>query len=59
MTFGDALTAYAKTRERPKLKPKTNEYDDYRIKALLESWPELEKHGCQQNFPIPIANLGA
>jgi integrase len=44
MTFGDAAAAYKKQRENdPNLKAGTVEYDDYRIKALLESWPELEK----------------
>lgn len=43
MTFGDALAAYKQQRENdPNIKPGTREYDDYRIKALLESWPDLE-----------------
>ena len=42
MTFGDALAAYKQQRKNdPNLKPGTIEYDDYRIKALLESWPDL------------------
>ncbi|MGA9450528.1 MAG: site-specific integrase [Verrucomicrobiia bacterium] len=44
MTFGDAVAAYKQQRKNdPNIKPGTVEYDDYRIKALLESWPELEK----------------
>ncbi|MDE3067476.1 MAG: site-specific integrase [Verrucomicrobiota bacterium] len=44
MTFGDAVAAYKRQRKNdPNIKPGTVEYDDYRIKALLESWPELEK----------------
>ncbi len=44
MTFGDAVAAYTRQRKNdPNLKPGTVEYDDYRIKALLESWPELDK----------------
>jgi integrase len=44
MTFHDALTAYKQERKNdPNLKLGTVEYDGYRIKALLESWPELEK----------------
>jgi integrase len=44
MTFGDAVTAYKQQRANdPNIKPGTVEYDDYRIKALLESWPELEQ----------------
>jgi len=44
MSFGDAVAAYTRQRKNdPNIKPGTVEYDDYRIKALLESWPELEK----------------
>jgi integrase len=44
MTFGDAVAAYTHQRKNdPNIKPGTVEYDDYRIKALLESWPELGK----------------
>ena len=44
MTFGDALAAYKQQRDNdPNLKPGTKEYDAFRIKALLESWPDLEK----------------
>jgi hypothetical protein len=43
MTFEDALAAYKQQRKNdPNLKPGTIDYDDYRIKALLESWPDLE-----------------
>ncbi|MGA2247471.1 MAG: hypothetical protein ABSH48_20980, partial [Verrucomicrobiota bacterium] len=42
MTFGDCLEAF-KTRLAgdPSAKPKTREYYQYRIMALLESWPGL------------------
>jgi len=44
MTFGDALADYKQQRENdPNIKPGTKEYDSYRIKALLKSWPDLEK----------------
>ena len=44
MTFADAVAAYKRQRKHdPNLKPRTVEYDDYRIKALLETWPELER----------------
>ena len=43
MTFGDALAAYQqKLQNDPNIKPKTKEYYEFRIKALLESWPELK-----------------
>lgn len=43
MTFADVVAAYKQQRKHdPNLKPGTVEYDDYRIKALLESWPGLE-----------------
>jgi integrase len=43
MTFGDVLADYKLQRENdPNLKAGTVEYDDYRIKALLESWPDLK-----------------
>jgi integrase len=42
MTFGECLEVF-KTRlaNDPSAKPKTKEYYHYRVKALLESWPEL------------------
>jgi integrase len=44
MTFADAITTH---RQRvagdASLKPRTREYHDQRINALLKSWPELEK----------------
>ena len=44
MTFGDALSVYKKRLENnPVIKPKTKEYYQYRIKALLASWNGLEK----------------
>lgn len=44
MTFGDALAVF-KTRihNNPALKPNTLEYCDYRIAALLKSWPVLSQ----------------
>jgi hypothetical protein len=43
LAFGDALAAYQeKLRNDPNFKPKTKEYYDFRIKALLKSWPELK-----------------
>jgi integrase len=44
MTFGNALSAYKQQRKNdPNIKTGTVEYDNYRIKALLETWPDLEK----------------
>jgi integrase len=43
MTFGDALAAHQqKLQNDPNIKPKTKEYYQFRIKALLESWPHLK-----------------
>ena len=43
MSFGDALATYQqKLQNDPNIKPKTREYYDFRIKALLKSWPELK-----------------
>jgi integrase len=43
MSFGDALATYQqKLQNDPNMKPKTKEYYDFRIKALLKSWPELK-----------------
>lgn len=43
MTFGDALEAYRqKLQNDPNFKPKTKEYYEFRIKALLGSWPDLK-----------------
>jgi integrase len=43
MTFGDALSVFQeKLNSDPNYKPKTKEYYDFRIKALLKSWPELK-----------------
>ena len=43
MTFGDALAAYKqKIQYDPNMKPATKEYYEFRIKALLKSWPGLE-----------------
>jgi integrase len=43
MTFGDALAAYQqKLQNDPNIKPKTKEYYEFRIKALLASWPDLK-----------------
>ena len=52
MTFGDAVAAHGqKLLNDPSLKPKTREYDSFRIKALLASWPGLENtdgRACQR-----------
>ncbi len=43
MTLGDALAAYQqKLQNTPNIKPKTKEYYEFRVKALLESWPDLK-----------------
>jgi site-specific recombinase XerD len=43
MTFGDALATYQqKLQNDPNIKPKTKEYYEFRVKALLESWPDLK-----------------
>jgi len=59
MTFGDALAAYQqKLQNDPNIKPKTKEYYEFRIKALLESWPELKGKDVSK-FPAQSANPGA
>jgi integrase len=43
MTFGDALAAFQRKLEsNPNIKPKTKEYYEFRVKALIESWPDLK-----------------
>jgi integrase len=42
MTFGDALEVFkTRVQANPAIKPRTKEYCDYRIAALLKSWPGL------------------
>lgn len=42
MTFGEALTSYQeKLKNNPNMKPKTKNYYDFHVKALLKSWPGL------------------
>ena len=44
MTFGDALAVYRKRLEGDvSLKPRSKEYREERIAALLKSWPTIEK----------------
>ena len=44
MSFGDALTIYQeRLKGDPSLKPRTRDYHEQRIKALLKSWPELKQ----------------
>ena len=44
MTFGDALAVFqSRMQANPALKPRTKEYCDYRISALLKSWPSLKE----------------
>jgi integrase len=44
MTFGDALAVYRKRLDGDvSLKPRSKEYREERIAALLKSWPTLEK----------------
>lgn len=43
MTFQDALAMFkSRLQDNPEVKPRTREYYEYRIAALLKSWP-----GCQ------------
>lgn len=43
MTFGDALAVFqSRMQVNPAIKPRTKEYCDYRISALLKSWPGLK-----------------
>jgi hypothetical protein len=58
MTFGDALAAYQqKLQNDPNIKPKTKEYYEFRIKTLLESWPDLKKRTSAKS-PAPNVRLG-
>jgi len=44
MTFGDALAIYRQRLQGdPSLKPRTKEHREERIRALLKTWPSLEK----------------
>ena len=44
MSFGDALDIYEqRLKGDASLKPRTREYHEQRIKALLRSWPELKQ----------------
>ena len=44
MSFGDALAIYEqRLKGDASLKPRTREYHEQRIKALLRSWPELKQ----------------
>lgn len=49
MTFGACLTLYRERRKgEPNFKPKTEEYYEYRIKALLKSWPDLPERDVRR-----------
>jgi integrase len=42
LTFGDALEVFKmRVQANPAIKPRTKEYCDYRMAALLKSWPGL------------------
>lgn len=44
LTFGDAVGTYRlRLNGDPSIKPRTRDYHEQRIKALLKSWPELSK----------------
>src|SRR5437667_5122250 len=44
MSFGDAVAIYEqRSKGDASLKPRTREYHQQRIKALLRSWPELKQ----------------
>ena len=44
MTFGDALEVFkTRLKDDPSIKPSTKEYYEFRIAALLKSWPGLER----------------
>jgi len=60
MTFGNALAAYKeRLQNNPAVKPSTKEYYSFRIKALLESWPGLEKKDVSQISNSECAAWGA
>jgi integrase len=51
MTFGEALSVYTeRLKGDASIKPRTRDYHQQRIKALLKSWPELKR--------TEIRNLG-
>jgi hypothetical protein len=57
MTFGDALSVFTqRLNDNPALKPRCKEYCQYRIQALLKSWPGLPQ-GCQQNHRREMLEL--
>lgn len=44
MTFGEALDEYIQSRKRDAtLKPRTKDYDDQQVVALLKTWPGLRE----------------
>lgn len=60
MTFGDALTVYRKRLEGDlSLKPRTKEYREERIAALLKSWPTLEKTDVRRVSKTDCLNWAA
>jgi len=57
MTFGDALAiTSSNVRTIQTLNPEPKKYDAFRIKALLKSWPDLEKKDVGK-FPLQSAGL--
>jgi integrase len=49
MKFGDALKMYQmRIQGEPTLKPRTKAYYEERIKALLKSWPDLERQDIRK-----------
>ncbi len=60
MTFGACLTLYRERRKgEPNFKPKTEEYYEYRIKALLKSWPDLPGHDVRKITKSDCLNWAA
>ncbi|MGH7952005.1 MAG: tyrosine-type recombinase/integrase [Limisphaerales bacterium] len=60
MTFGDALAVYEhRLQNNPALKPKTKEYYDFRIKALMKLWPNLENMDVSKISPSECESWSA
>lgn len=57
MKFGDALNVYwERLQNNPVVKPATKIYYQYRIKALLKSWPDLKFRDVTQITPAECAD---
>ncbi len=60
MTFGDALSVFKqRLNDNPALKPRTKEYYQFRIEALLKAWPGLAKKDVSKITSAECLNWSA